>query len=76
MKSLLIRDLPEDTIASLKNLARRHHRSLQGELHFILERASNLDREDSVHEELELYTVHSNSDSSWDRESLYNDDAR
>ena len=76
MKSLLIRDINEDTLVSLKNLARRHHRSLQGELHFILEKASLLDREDYVEEELELYTVNSGNNSSWNREEIYGDDAR
>lgn len=76
MKSVLIRDISDETLVSLKNLARRHHRSLQGELHFILENASRLDREDYVSEELELYTVHSGSHSTWSREEIYGDDGR
>ncbi len=37
MKSLHIRDVPEPMIARLKRRARLHHRSLQGELIFVLE---------------------------------------
>jgi antitoxin FitA len=37
MPQLLIRNLDESTIENLKDRARRHHRSLQGEVKLILE---------------------------------------
>lgn len=37
-----VRDLPERTLERLKRRARLHHRSLQGELHAILEAAAEL----------------------------------
>jgi plasmid stability protein len=37
MPQLLIRNLEEETIQSLKNLAKKHNRSLQGEVKLILE---------------------------------------
>ena len=40
MKSIHIRNVPEDTLAALKRLARTRKRSLQGELHWILEEAA------------------------------------
>ena len=39
MKSLHIRDVDPNILAALKRLAKSHRRSLQGELHTILERA-------------------------------------
>ena len=40
MTSIHIRDVAPETLQALKGLARSHHRSLQGELHTILERAA------------------------------------
>ena len=39
MTNLSIKNVPEDQVERLKSLARRHHRSLQGELLAILEKA-------------------------------------
>lgn len=66
MSSLHIRDIDENTLLSLKRLARRHHRSLQGELRFILEKAGELD----------LDAVSSGLHKSWGREDIYDDEGR
>ncbi len=40
MSQLLIRNLNPTTVDCLKNMAQMHHRSLQGEIQFILEQAA------------------------------------
>ncbi len=42
MPQLLVRNLDEDTITRLKALAKRHGRSLQGEVKIVLEEAATL----------------------------------
>jgi len=76
MSSLHIRDIDEQTLLSLKRLAKRHHRSLQGELHYILEKASELDLEASMEEDLDLITVSSGLNKSWRREDIYDHEGR
>lgn len=71
MKSLLIRNLDEKVLVSLKNLAVLHNRSLQEELHIILENAAGFDPEFQDWEDLSLNTVSSGSDKSWSREDIY-----
>ena len=39
MSSLTIKNIPEETLVLLRERAKRHHRSLQGELMLILEEA-------------------------------------
>ncbi len=41
MPSLTIRNIPDEMLALLRERAQRHHRSLQGELMFILEEAAS-----------------------------------
>lgn len=76
MKSILIRDLPEQTLENLKQLAAYHHRSLQGELHHILENASTrIPRGEPV--PLRLKTVDTGGNrGTWSRGEIYGDDAR
>ncbi len=76
MSSIHIRDIDEKTLLSLKRLAKRHHRSLQGELHCILEKASALDFEDDINEDLDLIIVNSGLKTRWRRDDLYEDDGR
>jgi len=47
MARVLIRDLDERTIMKLKERAARNNRSLQAELHSIVERAASVDMVDS-----------------------------
>lgn len=39
MAQVLVRDIDDDTVASLKQRAKQHHRSLQGEVKAIIEDA-------------------------------------
>ncbi len=47
MSQLLVRNIDPETLDSLKKRAKLHHRSLQGEIKFILLEASNLHRSSS-----------------------------
>lgn len=76
MKSIHIRAIDDKVLESLKKAAKRHHRSLQGELHYILEKAAQLEPEGYAEDELNLITVASRSDTPWRREEIYNDDGR
>ena len=76
MSSILIRDIDDQTLSALKNLAERHHRSLQGELHYILEQASKLEKGDLINDELDLITVHTGHSGTWNREAIYENDGR
>lgn len=42
MAQLLVRNLDSKTVTCLKNRAKLHHRSLQGEIKFILEEVANI----------------------------------
>ena len=72
MKSIHIRDVPETTIERLKRRAVRHHRSLQGELQFLLEQAA---REVAADEpsEFSLHTVRTQGGQNWSRDAVYED---
>jgi plasmid stability protein len=73
MKSLHIRDVPEPTIARLKRRALLHHRSLQGELIFVLEEAARqIPQEEPA--EFSLNTVRTNGTQNWSREAIYESD--
>lgn len=76
MSSIHIRDINEQTLSSLKRLAKRHHRSLQGELHYILEKFSENDREDYLGKELNIITVSSHKKTNWSREEIYGSKGR
>ena len=72
MKSLHIRDVPEPTIARLKRRALLHHRSLQGELIFVLEEAAKqVPHEEPA--EFSLNTVRTQGNQNWTREGIYED---
>ena len=60
----------------LKRLAQTNHRSLQGELKAILERAARMAPNMSDGPELPLITAHTGGISSWRREDLYGPAAR
>ena len=45
MSQILVRDLDSGTVRRLKARAKRHGRSLQGEVKLLLERAAGADRE-------------------------------
>ena len=76
MKSIHIRAVHPDTLAALKRLARSHHRSLQGELLTILDRAARLAPPETEEEEPSWITVDTGGSSTWPRSELYDDQGR
>lgn len=76
MKSILIRNIDPRTLSSLKHLARAHHRSLQGELHAILEHAVSTVASMPEGENLDLVTVKTGGKASWKREEIYGNQGR
>ena len=76
MKAIHIREIPSETIEALKRLARENHRSLQGELRDILEKASRRAPTSDMDDDLDLVTVRTGSTSTWHREEIYGDSGR
>jgi plasmid stability protein len=76
MKAIHIREIPSETIDALKRLARGNHRSLQGELRDILEKAARRAPVSDTDDDLDLVTVRTGSTSTWHREELYGDSGR
>ena len=76
MSSLHIRDVQPATLDALKRLARSHHRSLQGELRVILDRAAQLAPPDENTGTLDLVTVRSGHATSWNRDEIYGPEGR
>jgi plasmid stability protein len=71
MKSLLIRNIPDRTLAVLKKRAKENHRSLQGELHALLSQATRGHGE--IHGPFKLKTVRTSGLQNWSREAIYED---
>lgn len=71
-----IRDVQPATIDALKRLARSHHRSLQGELRVILDRAALLAPPDENTRTLDLVTVRTGHATSWNRDEIYGPEGR
>ncbi len=69
MKSVLIRDIPDQTLAILKKRAKENHRSLQGELHALLSQATR--NPEDVRGTFELKTVRTSGHQNWSREAIY-----
>ena len=76
MNAVHITRVPPETINALKRLARSHHRSLQGELRVILERAARMAPPEGATAELKLVTVRTGYTGSWSREEIYGADGR
>jgi plasmid stability protein len=76
MKSLHIRDVDQATIDALKRMARHSHRSLQGEVRDILDRAARMAPADDGESDLDLVTVEIGGVSSWRRSEVYGDHGR
>lgn len=75
MKSILIRDVEPEILDKIKRLARSHRRSLQGEIHAILDQAARLAPEET-RTTLELVTVNTGGTSRWSREEIYGNQGR
>lgn len=76
MSSILVRDVPPETLRALKRLARSHHRSLQGELHAILDRVAQMAPPDTKRHRLDLVTVRVGQSASWNRDEIYGTEGR
>lgn len=76
MKSIHIRDVESATLDGLKRLARSHRRSLQGELHAILDQAVRLAPREQEEDPLHLVTVKTVGTSRWSREDIYEHQGR
>ncbi len=76
MKAIHIKSVEPQTLDRLKRLARSHRRSLQGELHVIIERAARLAPPESDEDELPLVTTDVGSPSTWNREAIYGANGR
>lgn len=77
MSSLHVRHINPSTLEALKRLARSHHRSLQGELHAILDQAARLAPCDDEEEgSLELIVVSTGRTGSWNRDEIYDSEGR
>jgi plasmid stability protein len=76
MKSLHIRDVSPRTVENLKRLARRHHRSLQGELRMILDQSARMAVDSEREKGLSLHVVRTGIDEVVGRNEIYGDDGR
>jgi plasmid stability protein len=75
MKSIHIRDVEPATLDGLKLLARSHRRSLQGELHAILDQAVSLAPREQEDDTLHLVTVKTGGTSRWSRADIHAENA-
>lgn len=75
MTSIHIRDVPPETLDALKRLAECNQRSLQHELHEILQRAAG-QAPTAQDARLDLVTVRTGRSSVWSRDEIYGLDAR
>ena len=77
MTSIHIRDVDEGTLAALKRLARSHRRSLQAELHVLLERAARSAPPEGPPQEPTWVIVESGrQEGTWSRTEIYDDRGR
>jgi plasmid stability protein len=79
MASLLIRNLDDAAVARLKERARQHNRSLQGEVKTILEAEARTAGQRSGkpgRRQLNIHTVNIPTRATWSRGEIYDDDGR
>ncbi len=74
MSAVHVTNISPQTILALKRLARSHHRSLQGELRAILDRAARLAPPEPDTRTLDLVTVKTGHTGAWSREEIYGGD--
>jgi antitoxin FitA len=72
MAAIHVRDLDDAVLAALKARAKKHHRSLQGEVKLILEQAASSEASPG-RRKLALVTVRVGSKSSYSRDEIYDD---
>ena len=76
MAAVHIRDVPDETLEALKRRARRHQRSLQGELRLILTSAAQVELAPERLPPLKLHFSTASPETNWSREEIYGDDGR
>ena len=76
MPAIHVRDVPESTIAALKERAARHGRSMQQEIRQLLDDAAAAPMAAEQLPALQLVIGHSGGTSTWSRDEIYDDDAR
>jgi plasmid stability protein len=76
MPAIHIRDVPDATVAALKERARRNGRSMQRELREILDAAAAEPPAEAAQQPLQLVTVRTSGTATWRREEIYGDDGR
>jgi plasmid stability protein len=78
MPALHVRNVDDAVVEALKKRARRNNRSLQGELHEILERAAREpgSRAPGSRPRVTIKTVDVPGDSTYGREEIYDEEGR
>ncbi len=76
MKSLHIRDVNPNILAALKRLVKSHRRSLQGDLHAILERAARTAPPEQLEAMSWIAVETGRATPTWSRNEIYDDDGR
>lgn len=76
MQALHIRDVPDETVDSLRRRAARRGHSMQQELREVLRRAATEPAEDSPPRRVGLRTVATGRTEPFDRDDFYGDDER
>lgn len=76
MPAVHVRDVPPEVLTALKRRARRHHRSLQGELRELLSAVAREERLTEPSPPLALRLSAASPSTSWGREEIYGDDGR
>lgn len=80
MKSIHIREVEDEVLAALKRRARRHRRSLQKEIHSLMDDAARMTPSETDGSRDPLDTLKTVSigrrSTSWSRDSYYGDEGR
>lgn len=76
MPAIHVRNVPESTLAALRERAATHGRSMQQEVLAILEAAAESPVPRQPPKPIRLVTAHTGGGSTWRREDLYGDDGR
>jgi plasmid stability protein len=75
MPALHIRNVDDEVVEALKQLAEEHHRSLEGELRYLLERAALGRAGRGRGRKLRLKTVSVGSKASYGRDEIYSEES-
>ncbi len=77
MPGLSIRNISPEVLVALRHRAARHHRSLHGELHAILEETAAMEpRDDEPRLEIVLARHSRGDEADWSRQAIYDEHHR